>query len=143
MNATATQGHKANRSGKRVEDLIAHMLHVQGLSYQRQAPIGHGIYNTPLHADFLVLDAPGYPHGLIVECKWQDVGGSVDEKFPYLVANIKECYPYPTIIVLCGSGYRKEAERWLRRQVSGRLVAVYSLEQMLSWLLRLNSERQR
>ncbi|MEO3707170.1 PD-(D/E)XK nuclease superfamily protein [Trichormus azollae] len=37
-----------------------------------------------------------YPSGLIVECKWQNSSGSVDEKLPYVNANIENFYPAPT-----------------------------------------------
>ena len=64
-----------------------------------QYPIGSSIYGLPLNADFWVRGAPGFPAGLAIEVKWQQSTGSVDEKFPYLVYNIKECYPCPALVI--------------------------------------------
>lgn len=132
-----TQGARANHSGRGAEDVIGHILTAKRWLFERQAPIGRGIYNTPLRADFLVRGVPGYDSGLIIESKWQDTGGSVDEKYPYLVANVKECFPYPAMVVLHGNGCRPGASEWLRRQVGGNLVAVYSMEEFMSWAFRL------
>ncbi len=72
-----------------------------------------------------------------MESKWQEIGGSVDEKFPYLVDNIYQLYPCPTIIVYGGKGAKRGAIDWLRRQADGtHLVAVLSLEEFLTWTLR-------
>jgi hypothetical protein len=62
---------------------------------------------------------------LIIESKWQQSRGSVDEKFPFLVANIPERYPHATIIILDGGGYIKQAELWLRAQIDGTLLLVF------------------
>ena len=75
--------------------------------------------------------------GLIVESKWQDVSGTADEKFPYLVANIRHCYPLPTVVVASGNGARPGAIAWLRSRVDGtQFVAVQSIEDFVSWILR-------
>jgi hypothetical protein len=31
-----------------------------------------------------------FSDGLIIECKWQESAGSVDEKYPFVVLNIKK-----------------------------------------------------
>lgn len=100
----------------------------------RQCPVGTSIYGTPLFADFVVYGAPAFPHGLAIESKWQSAQGSVDEKFPYLVLNIREGYHVPAVIVADGGGHRPEALRWLRDQVDGaRLRGVFSLVEFLTW----------
>lgn len=98
-----------------------------------QYPIGQSIYGLPLFADFLVCGAPGYPAGLALEVKWQQSTGSVDEKFPYLVLNIQQCYPCPAIVIADGGGQRPGALQWLRSQVSEHLIAVHSLAEFLAW----------
>lgn len=128
-----TQGARANMNGRSAEQVVANILQQKHLSFQAQVMIGYGIYGTPIRTDFLIVTAKGFRNGLIIECKWQDVPGSVDEKFPYLVANIKTCYPSPTIIILDGGGYRSGAAVWLRQQVGDNLIAVYSLSEFLAW----------
>jgi len=131
-----SQGGRANQHGKSAEDVISAILTQHACFFARQQPIGRGIYETDLYADFFIRGHPTYLTGLIVESKRQDASGSVDEKLPYLVANIRECYPCPTIIVLCGGGFRAGAERWLRRQIGGALIYVFHLEEFLTWCNR-------
>ena len=101
-----------------------------------QYPIGQSIYGLPLNADFWVRGAPGLPDGLAIEVKWQQSTGSVDEKFPYLIHNIKECYPCPALVIADGGGQRPGALHWLRGQVAGNLLAVFSLAEFLAWANR-------
>jgi hypothetical protein len=101
-----------------------------------QYPIGPSIYSLPLNADFWVRGAPGFPGGLAIEVKWQQSTGSVDEKFPYLVYNIKECYPCPALVIADGGGQRPGALHWLRGQAGDNLLAVFSLAEFLAWANR-------
>lgn len=129
-------GQRANSSGRRSEDVIATVLHGQGLEFTRQAQIGWTIYGGSLCVDFLVTNAAGFPAGLIIESKWQDVGGSADEKFPYLVANLRAAQ-LPSVIVIHGGGQRDGAIAWLRSQVDGeKIIAAFALEEFISWAYR-------
>jgi hypothetical protein len=51
-------------------------------------PIGPSIYETPRYCDFLVINRAIFPDFLIIECKWQQSSGSVDEKYAFLLFNI-------------------------------------------------------
>lgn len=131
------QGARANRQGLAAESVIAAMMRDRGHRVIRQYPLGTSIYGGDLRADCYVPDLPGFPRGLAIESKWQQVGGTADEKLPYLVANIRHCYPCPAIVVVGGGGIRPGALRWLRAQADGaQLVAIFSLEEFLSWLNR-------
>jgi hypothetical protein len=101
-----------------------------------QYPIGSSIYGLPLSADFWVRDTRHFPEGLAIEVKWQQSTGSVDEKFPYLVHNIKECYPCPALVIADGGGQRPGALQWLRAQAGGNLLAVFSLAEFVAWANR-------
>ena len=102
-----TQGARANKSGRVLETAVAGALHGHGYHqvfsdvpksqqreylltssllpkrYARNIYIGTGIYQTDLYADVYVVGLNTFPSGLIIECKWQESPGSVDEKFPY------------------------------------------------------------
>lgn len=134
MKPKQTQGKRANSNGQSAEDVIGMILLQRRYIPQRQYPIGISIFGSTLYADFYLDDVPAFPRGLIIESKWQEVSGSVDEKIPYLVANIREVYPCPTIVVFHGGGFRPGAETWLRRQIGGNLIAVYRLEEFLTWV---------
>jgi hypothetical protein len=130
------QGRQANRSGNYAEQMIAAALREHGCRFKRQEVIGFGIYGTELRVDFLVTNLVNFSKGLVIESKWQDEAGSVDEKFPYLVENIKHSR-VPTVVVLHRNGYRAGARRWLRLQCDNEhLLAVYDLGEFMSWLIR-------
>lgn len=101
--------------------------------------IGLNVYETELYCDFILYHPHKWPDGLIIESKWQQATGSVDEKFPFLVLNIQERYPCPTVILLDGGGYRKGAEAWLRAQAGGQgssqnLKHVFSMAEFQKWV---------
>jgi len=130
------QGKKANYTGETTENNIAAMLQnaCKGWRIRRQTSLCKDIYGRTARVDFLVRGMPVHPEGIILEVKHQKSRGSIDEKFPYLVMSIKQCYPYPTIIILDGDGYSKGAERWLRRQIGGKLYGVMSFSEFQNWL---------
>lgn len=132
-----TQGKKAVHSGSTAEDVIFCILKERGYQVIRQANVGIDIYGSEAQCDFLVHGVPGMEGGLIIESKWQGSSGSVDQKYPFLVENIMKCYPYPTIIVIGGGGYRHGAFLWLKNQVDGqKLIAVYTFEEFISWAMQ-------
>lgn len=50
-----------------------------------------------------------------IECKWQKVSGSVDEKLPYLFLNcFEKMLESHVIILLDGGGAKQGAIEWLR-----------------------------
>ncbi|MBK1986240.1 hypothetical protein A0J48_001515 [Sphaerospermopsis aphanizomenoides BCCUSP55] len=152
---TKTQGVQANKSGKILEGnieailkghnyfLVGNHVHKEFLfnaallpkRYGKEVYIGTGIYQTQLKVDFYIIGIPAIPSGLIIECKWQESGGSVDEKFPYLNMNIQSSYPAPTIIILGGEGMREGASSWLKDRVNDNpnLLAVLSLDRFIAW----------
>jgi hypothetical protein len=135
--ASDNGGRAANRAGRTAEQVIAAVLQSRGVSCLRQHPLCLGIYGTTVRADFYVPALPDFPNGLAIESKWQDVNGSADEKLPYLVANISECYPCPTIIVIDGGGFREGAIVWVRTKIDRRsLYAVHTLAEFVSWTNR-------
>lgn len=74
-----------------------------------------------------------FPDGLIIECKWQQSNGSVDEKYPFTVYNILKI-GVPTIILLDGKGYKRQAMEWLKSQAhpSKALIGVYDMSEFQS-----------
>lgn len=144
------QGTRANYTGNNLQKFIYNRLlekeylqvnvaHFNSGRYLDQPifcpqfPLGNGVYETPIKCDFILFHPTKHPACLVIESKWQQSGGSVDEKFPYLVANIKEKYPYATIIVLDGGGYRSGSERWLRAQIDGKLLKVFNMAEFQKW----------
>lgn len=131
-----SQGSQANKSGQAVEDTIYCVLKERGYTVRRQYPIGQSIYGHNIKVDFFVTGIASFAAGLIIESRWQEVNGSVDEKFPYMVQNIQTVYPYPTIVVYGGGGSKPGAIQWLKSQVGGNLFAAFSFEEFLIWVIR-------
>ena len=105
------QGTRANFTGNQLEKVIDGNLQSKGYQfvgikdfdkaryleqpfYTRQYPLCKSIYSTQIKCDFLLYHPEKYPECLVIESKWQQSGGSVDEKYPFLVLNIKEQYPH-------------------------------------------------
>ena len=130
----------ANQAGKFAEDVLAATLRGVGFEFERQRVIGRTIYGGEFRVDFLVRNCPLYPTGLVIESKWQRRNGTADEKFPYVYENLRSCCPYPAIVVVHGGGCRDGALRWLQQRCDAEhLIAVFRLEEFMSWLLALST----
>jgi hypothetical protein len=159
LGSTMNQGGRAVISGNVLERTVETILQVHGYTeicrdlpkkrrrewlvyskeclkrYAKQVYIGPGIYGTDIYVDFYIFDTVSIPAGLIVECKWQQSGGSVDEKLPYLNLNIQTCYPTPAVVLIDGEGMKKGAIAWLTKQVNSNpnLLAVHNLASFMIW----------
>ena len=108
--------------------------------YFTEIRYGLNIYGTPGKLDFLLINDHSLNNKRVsfaIVAKYQKDKGTVDEKFPFLVQNIYECYGVPTIVVLDGGGYRPGAEKWLRAQVrpqSMGLIAVCNFSELQNWV---------
>lgn len=131
-----TDGSFANKTGNYAERTIKCLLSEKGYEIKRQQLIGLSIYKHRLKCDFFISNVMGYPDGLIIESKWQEVSGSADEKFPYLVKNIKEKFPCPAIVVVGGNGCKQGALDWLKDQVDDKLIAVFTVEEFMIYITR-------
>lgn len=129
-------GIRANCSGRIAEKVLDCVLRQRGLEVKNQYLAGKSIYGGELKIDLFVRGLIDFPKGLAIESKWQDVRGTADEKLPYLVANIQQCYPCPAVIVAHGGGIRPGAIKWVKSQINDKLIAVFSLEEFISWAMR-------
>ena len=145
-----TQGSSANYTGSNLEMFIANTLTTLGYThvpskdffdiaqtgnhiYSRQFNLGLSIYDTKLVTDFILYHPQKWSNYLVIESKWQQSSGSVDEKYPYLVLNLKHQIKYPSIIILDGAGYKPGAEAWLRNQVDSKLLHVFNMRDFQIW----------
>lgn len=147
-----SQGAQANLTGNRLERFIEHSLVDGGFakvadkialtnsmgsftkpSYASQVNIGHTIYGTDLICDFLLFHPQKWPEGLVIEAKWQQVSGTVDEKYPYFVMNVWSS-EYATVFVLDGGGYRPGAEQWIRAMQRENLLHVFNMAEFQTWV---------
>lgn len=118
-------------------------------------PVGYGkellleyvpfttIYEHKGNTEFLLLSEK-YTLKMRIECKWQQVSGSVDEKLPYLYLNIIEAMPEDTVMILIdGAGFKQGALKWLKEAVKkqkyttdsnkNKKIMVFSLTEFFTW----------
>lgn len=134
MGIQRTQGQSANHNGNVAEQIVSAILTANGAEFEQHKHAGMSIYGHPLYVDFYLPSHNCVGGHLCIECKWQSTPGSADEKFPYLVENIRFRHPAPTIVVYGGNGAKNGAIEWLRGQVDGeKLLAVLSVEEFIKW----------
>lgn len=131
------QGLYANRFGDMLETVVISILQSKGfrvISFKESqsfADIGEElliknvpfttIYGHPGKTEFL-LSSKKHNLKTRIECKWQQVAGSVDEKFPYLYLNCIEAIPENDILILIdGAGAKKGSLQWLKDATKNKL----------------------
>jgi len=153
------QGQAANKNGQWLEDQVetiitdyglASILHSKintrsGKKIVEQSEDGVLFKNVPFISAYgtksrseFVLNLSG--RGPIrIECKFQKVAGSVDEKLHYLVGNLYAFKEKEAIVVLEGDGARKEAKAYVKfaakkaKNIVNKKIMVFTLNQFKSW----------
>ena len=140
-----SNGLHAQQSGKRLENYAAEVLDDLGYSqvqsklffdlkdqtenaiYARQCFAGTSLSGRRRRVNIILYHPEKWTDCLVIQCKWQSEKGTADEKYPFEVLSINK-NPYPTIIILEGTGYRPKSKEWLRSQAGkGKLLQVCSL----------------
>ncbi|MEG0287366.1 MAG: hypothetical protein RSB82_04140 [Victivallaceae bacterium] len=156
---TTNSGGKANHTGNQLERFVEQALQshsytefwnhkaqafdnrksIGGKQYLKQLPCGRTIYQTVRKVDFLVINRAKFPDDLIIECKWQQSKGSVDEKYPFLLYNIINT-GIPTVILLDGEGYSAAAKKWLTDQADKEMnLSFWGLWTMTEFQKNINN----
>lgn len=161
---TDNQGQVANKTGNALENIVVATLQNKGFEVERYSvyqknPSNYGeellLKNVPFQTlyghrgttEFLLLSKK-HNLNIRIECKWQQVNGSVDEKFPYVYLNCLEAMPEKDIIILAdGNGAKPGAVQWLREAVDNNLyttpatadkrIKVMNMVEFLTWANKL------
>ena len=120
-------GYKKVKSTEFLE--LSH--HSNKKMFASQFNIGKNIYNTRQIVDFIITRFDNTP--LVIQAKWQQSKGSVDEKFPFLVINLKEKSPFDSLIVIDGGGYRSDSITWMKEQIDNKFIGVFSYSEFMIW----------
>jgi hypothetical protein len=140
------QGAQANANGRMLEQDIAHRLISHGYcevpAYGRERYFHpqpftvpffvrctrglqdqpfQSIYDLEWRVDFYVWHAVKHPSGLIIEAKYQQGGGSVDEKYPFILGSLQR-QQAETMVLFLGQGMRRESIAWCRRNCPPRCL---------------------
>lgn len=135
------QGKRANRSGEQLADFVKNRLDDYGYVqvsrsrffalcdlgqpiYALECPAGETLYGGQRKVDVILYHPVKWADCLVIECKWQSDGGSVDQKYPYAVLSTN-MNPQPAIFILDGEGYSRRSSEWLKSQAgNGKILYV-------------------
>jgi len=148
-----SKGHrKAGKTGSGWEKSVANMLNDVGFVeidkkniddsvltkwYCRQYNKFHSVYGKIAAIDLLIFDLDHFPEKLAVELKYQASGGSVDEKFPFVILNLRRWFKRHGIkgaLFLNGGKYCSEALSWVLSQQDENLFVVESYSDVYNWI---------
>ncbi|KAF0141382.1 MAG: 4-diphosphocytidyl-2-methyl-D-erythritol synthase [Stygiobacter sp.] len=154
------KGTKGNITGNQLEVAVQTVLANKGFAIEnyrkwnkmpdafgdelllKNAPF-NTIYKHKGNTEFLLISKK-YKLNMRIECKWQQVAGSVDEKLPYLYLNTIEAMPEKEIMILIdGKGWKAGAIEWLKEAVSSKKyttsenqnksIKIFSLTEFFEW----------
>ena len=146
------QGSRANKAGKKLEEMVAgeFIKHsVYPMSYRDWVDGGNmnvkgtlvknvpyiNIYGHTGRTEF-VLVRDGFTN-VRIECRSQQVAGSVDEKLPCLFENSVACEERTVILVVEGNGFKKGAKQWLTDKAAAvrhKNIYVMSFAELQKWV---------
>ncbi len=102
--------------------------------YARNIGVGKNIYNLERKGHLFLYHPQKWKNGLVIEVRWQAVNGTVDEKFPFIVMNIKRS-GLETVIVMGGEKLKPQVFEWVQNQIGYRLVEVFDPIEFQNWAL--------
>ncbi len=86
-------GAAAVASGADLEREVVSLAARIGLAVRRQVKVGRRLWGAERSID-VVISRPASNQSLGIECKWQGVGGSAEEKIPATIQDIA-AWPIP------------------------------------------------
>jgi hypothetical protein len=114
-------------SGQELARVVAGLAVSLGLEVRLEYQVGRRIWGAIRRID-VVITHPQTRKTLGIECKYQAVTGSAEEKIPSTVQDIA-AWPIPGIVVFSGSGFSDNMRSFLI--ASGKAV---ELEDVRPWL---------
>lgn len=102
----------------RIASYIVRNYGERGLVVYREVPFGKSIIGKNRRVDIFVYKE-GTPDALAIECKFQNVAGTADEKIPYAIADL-EAMRVPVCLTYAGEGFSPG----VRQMLAGSPIAV-------------------
>ncbi len=117
----------APSGGDALELEVAALAERLGLEVRRQVKVGRRLWGAERRID-VVVTGPASRRRLGLECKYQSVPGTAEEKIPTTIQDIA-AWPIPGLVVFSGDGFSPYMRSFLI--ASGRSVELEDLE---AWL---------
>jgi hypothetical protein len=118
---------RAVANGDELTRLLVALGQQLGLEAREQVRVARRIWGAERRID-VVLIHPTTRKTLGVECKFQSVGGSAEEKIPAIIKDI-EAWPIPGLVVFAGPGFSENMRSFLI--ATGKAV---EFEEVQPWL---------
>lgn len=122
-----SQGRQANINGKALETNVSQLLTQLGCSFKEQVKFTNVYGSARAKVDFMIDD-------LAIECKFQNVAGSVSEKMPYAYENLNLFNR--GLLVLDGEYFKKHEglQAYLNSKVSEKFDWCF-VDDLAEWLM--------
>jgi hypothetical protein len=120
-------GAKAVISGDELAKQVCELGKKLGLEIREQFKVARRIWGAERRIDVILKD-PKTSRTLGIECKFQSVGGTVEEKVPSTVQDI-EAWPIDGLVVFAGEGFTTNMKSFLIS--TGKAVELDELEPWL------------
>ena len=117
----------APKSGRELEDAVTLLAQGLGLDVRRQVKVGRRLWGQERRID-LILTEQSQRKSIGIECKYQAVSGSADEKIPATITDIA-AWPIPGLVVFSGVGFSSNMRSYLIS--TGRAVELPDLDPWL------------
>jgi len=102
---------QAVSNGGELVNAVADLGRRLGLEATQQVRVARRIWGAKRHID-VVLTHPETRKTLGIECKFQGVGGTAEEKIPSTIQDIA-AWPIPGIVVFAGLGFTENMKAFL------------------------------
>ena len=126
----------APKSGNELRDRVVELAQSLGLKAKIEVTAARRIWGAKRRID-VVVTQESTGKNLGIECKFQAVPGSAEEKIPTTVQDI-ESWPIPGIVVLDGKGFSDNMKGYL--MATGKVVWFSDLEEWLKLYFALQAE---
>ncbi len=120
-------GASAVSGGVALQKAVAELAESIGLEVRQQVKVGRRLWGARRSIDIVATRAE-LNLSLGIECKWQAIGGSVEEKIPATIQDIA-AWPIPGLVVFAGEGFSDNMRSYLHS--TGKAVSYDDLEDWL------------
>lgn len=120
-------GAAAPQNGAELRTRVCELAARLGLKWNTEVTAGRRVWGAVRRIDVVLTD-PRTGRRLGVECKYQGIGGSAEEKIPATIKDM-EFWPVAGIVVIAGDGFSRNMQAYLL--ASGKVVWLDDLE---AWL---------
>ena len=114
-------------TGQQLERAVAELGRALGLEVKTQVKLGRRVWGRERHID-VVLRRPAIGLRLGIECKYQGVAGTAEEKITATIEDI-EAWPFRGLVVMHGNGFSRDFPAYARGK--GKAIG---FDELADWL---------